>query len=726
MVHFDYKYYNNLDDPENDEDFINEVKEVLKQLNITENINDINDIKDFVTLMKFINGLMTNLEKVIADAAEPPLVKPEIYNGQLITWKNDELILKLINKCLEKNDEGEHKFMLVVSHLLPILVKNSYKNLVDNLAIQLNYKKIPQNWCKKLGEDNKFISIREHLWGYKFPSSEKSLSSTFDRFEKEPRHYATLCYVPLPGLCTFPEDASRNRICSILFPRGTSPFIQIAMSNKDEIFHEGHAYSKMIDSPFFHAIVKFKWHTFARWHFFKLFFLIFILFSLLIASSTVDLNKNMEIINSVKDYTDKITIATTKSYIAAVTMVGNLNDATNTFINNMTIAEASKSNIELITNAISNVAASKIYYVNITSEINKAAIEAVYNAIIYNTTFTAGINNTTTDTINNYYVTEMNKAISEIDITTINKLINSTDGNQIIIACAIVEIIVIFIFVRSFIIFKINGLANRLFRVPSTYVIIAGNVYVPIVIILKMFPEIFGPAKNISLRDGYDFASTYQALTIFILGLWLVGLFCLFKDIGIYVYVIMHICRRAIWPLSLLGIVLLDISFVTMRVFTAYVPDFDDDKKMYKENTYDNYIKMSNNVWLGFLNVSYDYMYPWDSRLFVSIMRISFSLFAAIVIMNLMIAFVNNVYEEVYKRKYTEWTMVRARSIAYIELVCSVPNNYSFLSFYFTDRKNKDYFPPTIIYEANTEEFKKWHDKLPNLKKQLFDSTYPI
>lgn len=38
----------------------------------------------------------------------------------------------------------------------------------------------------------------------------------------------------------------------------------------------------------------------------------------------------------------------------------------------------------------------------------------------------------------------------------------------------------------------------------------------------------------------------------------------------------------------------------------------------------------------------------------------------------------------------------------------------------------RDYFPPTIIYEANTEEFKNWHYKLPNLKKQLFDSTYPI
>ncbi|CAG8636705.1 15756_t:CDS:2 [Rhizophagus irregularis] len=601
MVYSDYKYYNNLDDPENDEDFINGVKEVLKQLNITENIND---IKDFVTLMKFINRLMTkhhnDLESVIADTGEPSLlVKSEIYNERHINRQSR-----------------------------------------DTAQLQ----KDPAKLVQKIG------------------------------FKKEPRHYATLCYVPLPGLCTFHEDASRNRIYSILFPRGTSPFIRMVMSNKDELFYDGHAYSKMIDSPFFHAIVKFKWHTFARWYFLTYFIVVVTWFSLLIASSTVDLNKNMEIINLNNDYTDKITIAATKSYMAAVTMIGNLNDATNTFVNNMTIAEASKSNIELITKAISNVAASKIYNVNFTSEINKAAIEAVYNAIIYNTTFTAGISNSTITTINNNYVTEINKAISEIDITAINKLINSTD-----------------------------------------------------VVILKLSPpEAFRSLKNFFLEHGYDCISVFQTITIFISVLCIVGYLCLFRNIGLYAYIIMHICRRAICILFLLGILLLNVSYATMRIFATTIPDFDDDKKMYNKNTYDNYIKTSNNVWSGFLNASYDYMYPWDSRYFVSIMRIAFSLFASIIIMNLLIAFVNNVYEEVYKRKYTEWTMFRARAIAYIELTCSVPNNYSFSSFCFINRKNKDYFPPTIIYEANTEEFKKWHDELPNLEKQLFDSTYPI
>lgn len=309
------------------------------------------------------------------------------------------------------------------------------------------------------------------------------------------------------------------------------------MSNKDELFYDGHAYSKMIDSPFFHAIVKFKWHTFARWYFLTYFIVVVTWFSLLIASSTVDLNKNMEIINLNNDYTDKITIAATKSYMAAVTMIGNLNDATNTFVNNMTIAEASKSNIELITKAISNVAASKIYNVNFTSEINKAAIEAVYNAIIYNTTFTAGISNSTITTINNNYVTEINKAISEIDITAINKLINSTDGNQIIIACTIIEIIIIFLLVRLLIIFKINGLANRVLRVPSSYVISTGVLFNLIVVILKLSPpEAFRSLKNFFLEHGYDCISVFQTITIFISVLCIVGYLCLFRNIGLYAY----------------------------------------------------------------------------------------------------------------------------------------------------------------------------------------------
>ena len=98
----------------------------------------------------------------------------------------------------------------------------------------------------------------------------------------------------------------------------------------------------------------------------------------------------------------------------------------------------------------------------------------------------------------------------------------------------------------------------------------------------------------------------------------------------------MHICRKVLWLLFILGILLLNTSYAAMFIFTMTVPDIDNEKKTYKENTYDDYIESLNNVWLGFLNASYDYMDPWSSRYFVTIIKIAFSFFTAIVIMNLL------------------------------------------------------------------------------------------
>ena len=84
-----------------------------------------------------------------------------------------------LNYCMNKN-KGKYRFMLVVSNLLPILTDNSYKSIVDKLTKQLNYIKVPSEWCKK----ENFLSIREELWGYKFPNSNDTelSSSIFDRF----------------------------------------------------------------------------------------------------------------------------------------------------------------------------------------------------------------------------------------------------------------------------------------------------------------------------------------------------------------------------------------------------------------------------------------------------------------------------------------------------------------------------------------------------------------
>ncbi|RGB33363.1 hypothetical protein C1646_761819 [Rhizophagus diaphanus] len=111
------------------------------------------------------------------------------------------------------------------------------------------------------------------------------------------------------------------------------------------------------------------------------------------------------------------------------------------------------------------------------------------------------------------------------------------------------------------------------------------------------------------------------------------------------------------------------------------------------------YFKSLNAYWSAFLS---DYgSWPRDDP-FVSIIMVAYSLFTTIIILNLMIALINNIYSEVLNRAYTEWSMVRAQFIVFTELVLMTPS----------ERQNKDYFPWTIIYEVFTEEVERWYKKL--------------
>jgi hypothetical protein len=55
------------------------------------------------------------------------------------------------------------------------------------------------------------------------------------------------------------------------------------------------------------------------------------------------------------------------------------------------------------------------------------------------------------------------------------------------------------------------------------------------------------------------------------------------------------------------------------------------------------------------------------------------------------VAFVTNIYETVYQRAYTEWTVIQANVIVSFELAFSLPANNSFLKYIIPhlDRNNK-------------------------------------
>ncbi|RIA91512.1 hypothetical protein C1645_821920 [Glomus cerebriforme] len=694
-----YKYndFDKLSDP--DEEFINEIKKVFESLY---DIDNMNDVKDIDSLMIFIQkNLMKKSKKSEINELndDQQTIYPEIYNESDIKWKNDELIRKLINCCLRKNKESKHKFMLVISHLLPILVEKSYKNLVEELVKELTYVKVPQEWFREKNKNHEnFLSIHEDLWGYRFPKhkTKKIQSSIFDRFEREPRHHVTLCYVPLPGLCTFPDDDNN------LFPGGLSPFIKLIMSNNDEVLDDKHTSTKIFESPFFHAIIKFKWHLFGRAYHLLTLFMYIIFFILFVSSITLDFNKRTNIFNAIKDYSGEIIIAASKSYIAAITAtIGDFDNVTNSIVNNLTIAEAVKSNIDVITATIYNAALdaeAKLPDIDIVSAIYNATIEAINNTKINDTIITSAINNVTIAVINNNYKMEIKKAINMIELTAINEAINSIDGRQLMIVCIILVAIGILFIIRYIIILVKNGLGKQC--LVSTYFLIT----------LKILIIITGLMELKLLDYGLEILGVFQSISLFLIWFCLFWILFYFKNIGVFAIVIIRICRKTLCLIFLLVIILFAVAHSTMVYFSTVPPEFDDDKNVPKENTFENYVKSFDNEWIGFTSSSYEFLDSWKINYLVILVKILFSLFTSIIIMNLLIAVINNIYDDVYQRAYTEWTVVRARLIAFIELAFSLPKDDFFINsiFNFT-RKNKDYFPPTIIYEVSAEKIKEWN-----------------
>ncbi|PKB96371.1 hypothetical protein RhiirA5_385383 [Rhizophagus irregularis] len=673
---YSYDYFDKLGDP--DEQFIKDFIKDLKDLKILYDEKDkIDDIEDIDSLMEYIKGKMHVKGKMQADLEEIKIITenesqqfkfifPEIYNESTVKWKNDDSIRKLINHCINKNKKKEYKYMLVISHLLPILVENSYKNLIDELVTELTYTKVPEEWYQEEGSNKiqkkeSYLSIREELWGYRFPRHKvRPLhSSIFDRIEKVPRHQVTLCYVPLPGLCTFPNYKDNN----ILFPRGASPFVKLVMSNSDELLDEKHASSKIFESPFFHAIVKFKWHIHGRIIFIIVLLIYLAFFLLFVTSITLDFNKDKAIVDAIKNYTNKITIEATKSYITVITAT--IGSETNSMINNVTIAETVKSNIGVITAAISKASVEvnrdKLHI--ITLAINNAAIEVITSEEINQTIINLAINDATIAEINSNYVTEINKSISNIDITTLNETINSTGGRLIMIVCLILVAMAILLLIRHTIIVVKNGFGKKIFTAPSTYVLIASA----IVIVITGFMELK------FLDYGSNIRVQFQAVSIFLLWICFIGLLCLFKKIGVFIIskyleqypltVIMHICRRTLWLVFLLCIFIFGIAHSMLVATSMSPPEFDDEKNSPKENTFDGYV-----------------------------------------------AFVNNIYEETRERAYTEWTVIRARVLVFLELAVSFPQEKFFLSFLIAHfgRDDKGCFPPTILYEVPTQKVEEW------------------
>ncbi|RGB32381.1 hypothetical protein C1646_762971 [Rhizophagus diaphanus] len=238
----------NVDDID-DVDDVNEslnIKDKLKECEFQcyEDANSEND-KNFLNIYK-------KIEETVKKLQDKRKVVSMRNMRKLIQSKNNDSVYNFLNsqlkKCIAEN-KVEH--MLIVAVSLPHLVDNFYESPVARLMKQLTYIKVPQNLYG--------YSTHENLWSHKYPADNNGEDKWFKRLLKwfipMTWHSATLCYVPLPGLCTYPESVN-------WFPRDLSPFAKLTTSYPCELLPSRASYEEMFKSPPFQAIVKFKWHAF--------------------------------------------------------------------------------------------------------------------------------------------------------------------------------------------------------------------------------------------------------------------------------------------------------------------------------------------------------------------------------------------------------------------------------------------------------------------------------
>ncbi|CAB4389774.1 unnamed protein product [Rhizophagus irregularis] len=150
---------------------------------------------------------------------------------------------------------------------------------------------------------------------------------------------------------------------------------------------------------------------------------------------------------------------------------------------------------------------------------------------------------------------------------------------------------------------------------------------------------------------------------------WCICILCaLSKKFRLFIIVISNICKKVLRILSLLFSIIFMITYATSFFY--------------------NGVKSSD----ASLSSNYDYSEPWDKNNFVRLCIFIFSIFTTIIVVNLLIAFVNDIYTKTSENSDMHDTLHSLNSI---------------------------YFPPTIIYEANADEVEKHNRNRKFLKIKL-------
>lgn len=203
--------------------------------------------------------------------------------------------------------------------------------------------------------------------------------------------------------------------------------------------------------------------------------------------------------------------------------------------------------------------------------------------------------------------------------------------------------------------------------------------------------------------------SQLVSFAAFVIWIHLLLQFRFFKATGIFIAILIEIFKE-IWSyLLVLLIAIIAFAHVLYLLLRGETPDngepcqeaSPDDNKF---NTFDSALKSV----VGFLTGQYDPVIRFTHNRMLDFYMVLFTLTTAIILLNVLIALLNQIYADVTARGQNAFIRQKAALLAEIEVYWMWP----------ALRRNKDWFPNMIFYEAPTDEVRDWRKKLRIEKKR--------
>ncbi|RHZ44801.1 hypothetical protein Glove_709g65 [Diversispora epigaea] len=242
--------------------------------------------------------------------------------------------------------------------------------------------------------------------------------------------------------------------------------------------------------------------------------------------------------------------------------------------------------------------------------------------------------------------------------------------------------------------------------------------------VLQEFRQIIGYQKNyfFNLSNYIDIASYILPLitslkviyfkteppewlkSFSILVVWLnVSLYSrAFSGPGKFIVIVVQIVKR-------ISLMIITLAFIVASFANALFVLLRDDQVMERlkkenegiENEWTNYLSSIFATW-KFLGIGWDSITVFENKWSISVMMVLFSFLTVIVLLNVLIGFITEVFSGNLQVGHQIWLRQRAEIIAEVEIFLLLP----------FERQRSDWFPRLVYYECHLDQIKKWKTQL--------------